>query len=180
MAASCCVVCIWAASYCVSIVRSMPLNYAVQYSALQRRYESLLADMQQVHGLLRRGRVGAALALLDSVLGQSDTSGRTSDASDEVLDEPMTHEDVTAALLSQVPAAPAAAFVGRSFRLDDVPGDAADDASDSSHEPCCCRCGDRENLHVFARSDVSGVWQDVESAAERTYCVDCLNACLNG
>ena len=154
----------------------MPLNYAVQYSALQRRYESLLADMQQVHEMLRRGRHRQALALLDSVLNQSDSSG-TSDASDEA--EPITHEDVLAALLSQVPAAPAAAFVGRSFRLDDVPG-AADDASDSSHEPCCCRCGDRENLHVFARSDVSGVWQDVESAAERTYCVDCLNACLNG
>ena len=158
----------------------MPLNYAVQYSALQRRYESLLADMRQVLRMLRRGRVGAALALLDSVLGQSDTSGRTSDASDEVLDEPMTHEDVTAALLSQVPAAPAAAFVGRRFRLDDVPGDAADDASDSSHEPCCCRCGDRQNLHTFDRSDVSGAWVNVECAAERTYCVDCLNACLSG
>ena len=158
------------------------MNYAVQYNALQRRYESLLADMRQVLGLLRRGRFRAALALLDSVLGDSsDTSGRTSDAdaSDEAPAEPITVEDVEAALLSQVPAAPAAAFVGRSFRLDDVPG-AADDASDSSHEPCCCRCGDRENLHVFARSDVSGVWLDVESAAERTYCVDCLNACLNG
>ena len=164
------------------------MNYAVQYNALQRRYESLLADMRQVLGLLRRGRNRAALALLDSVLGdESDTSGRESDAdaSDEAPDEPITVEDVQAALLSQVPAEPAAApatFVGRSFRLDDVPGapDAADDASDSSHEPCCCRCGDRENLHVFARSDVSGVWLDVESAAERTYCVDCLNACLNG
>ena len=153
------------------------MNYAVQYSALQRRYESLLADMRQVLGMLRRGRVGAALALLDSVLGESDTSGRTSDASDEA--EPITVEDEQSALLSQVPAAPAAAFVGRSFRLDDVPGDAADDASDSSHEPCCCRCGDRQNLRTFDRDDVSGVWQNVE-CAQRTYCVDCLTACLSG
>ena len=152
------------------------MDYAVQYPALQRRYESLLADMQQVHEMLRRGRHRQALALLDSVLGQSDTSG-TSDASDEA--EPITVEDVTAALLSQVPAAPAAAFVGRSFRLDDVPGDAADDASDSSHEPCCCRCGDRQNLRTFDRDDVSGVWQNVE-CAQRTYCVDCLTACLSG
>ena len=154
------------------------MDYAVQYSALQRRYESLLADMRQVLGMLRRGRVGAALALLDSVLGESDTSGRTSDASDEAPAEPITVEDVEAALLSQVPAAPAAAFVGRSFRLDDVPG-AADDASDSSHEPCCCRCGDRQNLRTFDRDDVSGVWQNVE-CAQRTYCVDCLTACLSG
>ena len=160
------------------------MNYAVQYNALQRRYESLLADMQQVLGLLRRGRFRAALALLDSVLGdESDTSGRESEAEapDEAPDEPITVEDVQAALLSQVPAEPAAApatFVGRSFRLDDEPG-AADDVSDSSHEPCCCRCGDRQNLRTFDRDDVSGVWQNVE-CAERTYCVDCLNACLNG
>ena len=151
------------------------MDYAVQYPALQRRYESLLADMQQVHEMLRRGRHRQALALLDSVLGQSDTSG-TSDASDEA--EPITVEDVTAALLSQVPAAPAAAFVGRSFRLDDVPG-AADDVLDSSHEPCCCRCGDRQNLRTFDRDDATGVWQNVE-CAERTYCVDCLTACLSG
>ena len=151
----------------------MPLNYAVQYSALQRRYESLLADMQQVHEMLRRGRHRQALALLDSVLNSSDSSG-TSDAEAE----PIAQEDVTAALLSLVPAAPAAAFVGRSFRLDDVPG-AADDASDSSHEPCCCRCGDRQNLRTFDRDDVSGVWQNVE-CAQRTYCVDCLTACLSG
>ena len=56
----------------------MPLNYAVQYPALQRRYESLLADMRQVHEMLRRGRHRQALALLNSVLGdESDTSGRT-------------------------------------------------------------------------------------------------------
>ena len=162
----------------------MPLNYALQYNALQRRYESLLADMRQVLGLLRRGRNRAALTLLDSVLGaESDTSGRESEAEapDEAPDG-ITIEDVQAAL-SQVPAEPAAApFVGRSFRLDDVPGapDAADDASDSSQEPHCCRCGDRENLHTFDRSDVSGAWVNVECAAERTYCVDCLNACLNG
>ena len=154
------------------------MDYAVQYSALQHRYESLLADMQQVLGLLRRGRNRAALALLDSVLGaESDTSGRESEAE---APDGITIEDVQAALSpADLAAAP---FVGRSFRLDDVPGapDAADDASDSSHEPCCCRCGDRENLHVFARSDVSGVWLDVQCAAERTYCVDCLNACLNG
>ena len=154
------------------------MNYAVQYNALQRRYESLLADMQQVLGLLRRRRIGPALSLLESVLGdESDGSGRESDA--EATEQPLTVEDVQAALLSQVAAPAAPAFVGRSFRLDDVPGapepvgDAADGAaSDSSQEPMCCRCGDRENLHVFARS---GVWLDVESAAERTYCVDCLN-----
>ena len=145
----------------------------MQYPALQRRYESLLADMQQVHEMLRRGRHRQALALLDSVLNSSDSSG-TSDAEAE----PIAQEDVTAALLSLVPAAPAAAFVGRSFRLDDVPG-AADDVLDSSHEPCCCRCGDRQNLRTFDRDDVSGVWQNVE-CAQRTYCVDCLTACLSG
>ena len=156
------------------------MDYAVQYSALQRRYESLLADMRQVLGMLRRGRHRQALTLLDSVLGDaSDTSGRTSDASDEA--EPITVEDVQFALLSQVPAAAAApaTFVGRSFRLDDVP-DRPDAASDSSQEPHCCRCGDRENLHTFDRSDVSGAWVNVECAAERTYCLDCLNACLSG
>ena len=157
------------------------MDYAVQYSALQRRYESLLADMQQVLGLLRRGRNRAALALLDSVLGaESDTSGRESEAEapDEAPDEPITVEDVQAAL-SQVPADPAVApFVGRSFRLD--AGDAADAASNSSQEPHCCRCGDRDNLHTFDRSDVSGAWVNVECAAERTYCLDCRNACLSG
>ena len=160
------------------------MNYAVQYNALQRRYESLLADVRQVLGLLRRRRTRAALSLLESVLDgdESDMSGR---AEPEATDEPMTVEDVHAALLSQVPAPPAppapVAFVGRSFRLDDAPGaqppapvgDAPDSAaSDASQEPMCCRCGDRENLHVFARS---GVWLDVESEAARTYCVDCLN-----
>ena len=163
------------------------MNYAVQYNALQRRYESLLADMQQVLGLLRRRRIGPALLLLESVLGdESDMSGR--DESPEATEEPMTVEDVQAALLSQVAAPPVpsgpVAFVGCCFRLDDAPGaqppapvggldDAPDSAaSDASQEPMCCRCGDRENLHVFARS---GVWLDVESEAARTYCVDCLN-----
>ena len=154
------------------------MNYAVQYNALQRRYESLLADMQQVLGLLRRGRRRAALALLDSVLG-----GESGDESD--------HESQAEA---QAPIVQPTAFVGRSFHLGapvdaagvgaavgdaaavGAVGDAADETSDSDAE-ACCRCGDRTNLHVFARS---GVWQDVESAAERTYCVDCLNACLNG
>ena len=160
------------------------MNYAVQYNALQRRYESLLADLRQVLGLLRRRRTRAALSLLESALDgdESDMSGRA-ESEPEATDEPMTVEDVQAALLSQVPAPPApVAFVGRSFRLDDAPGaqppapvggDAPDSAaSDASQEPMCCRCGDRENLHVFARS---GVWLDVESEAERTYCVDCLN-----
>ena len=163
------------------------MNYAVQYNALQRRYESLLADVRQVLGLLRRRRTRAALSLLESVLDgdESDMSGRA-ESEPEATDEPMTVDDVQAALLSQVPAPPAppapVAFVGRCFRLDDAPGaqppapvggDAPDSAaSDASQEPMCCRCGDRENLHVFARS---GVWLDVESEAERTYCVDCLN-----
>ncbi len=165
------------------------MNYAVQYNALQRRYESLLADMQQVLGLLRRGRNRAALALLDSVLG-----GESGDESD--------HESQAGAEAEAEAPAPIVrptAFVGRSFRLGarvdaadgavgaavgavgdaavgasggDAVGDAADETSDSDVE-ACCRCGDRTNLHVFARS---GVWQDVESAAERTYCVDCLSA----
>ena len=150
------------------------MDYAVQYPALQRRYESLLADMQQVHEMLRRGRHRQALALLDSVLNQSDSSG-TSDAEAE----PIAQEDVTAALLSLVPGLPAAAFVGRGYRLDDEPG-AADDVSDSSsHEPCCVRCGDRQNLRTFDCDDATGVWQNVD-CAERTYCVDCLTACLSG
>ena len=159
------------------------MNYAVQYNALQRRYESLLADVRQVLGLLRRRRTRAALSLLESVLDgdESDMSGRA-ESEPEATNEPMTVEDVQAALLSQVPAPPApVAFVGRCFCLDDAPGaqppapvgDAPDSAaSDASQEPMCCRCGDRENLHVFARS---GVWLDVESEAARTYCVDCLN-----
>ena len=97
------------------------MNYAVQYNALQRRYESLLADLRQVLGLLRRRRTRAALSLLESVLDgdESDMSGR---AEPEATDEPMTVEDVHAALLSQVPAPPApVAFVGRCFCLDDAP-----------------------------------------------------------
>ena len=130
------------------------MNYAVQYNALQRRYESLLADVRQVLGLLRRRRTRAALSLLESVLDgdESDMSGR--DESPEATEEPMTVEDVQAALLSQVAAPPVPSgpvtFVGRSFRLDDVPGaqppvgDAPDSAaSDGSQEPMCCRCGDR-------------------------------------
>ena len=146
------------------------MDYAVQYPALQRRYESLLADMQQVHEMLRRGRHRQALALLDSVLNLSDSSG-TSDAEAE----PIAQEDVTAALLSLVPGP--AAFVGRAYRLDDEPG--ADDVSDSSHEPCCVRCGDRQNLRTFDCDDATGVWQNVDCAG-RTYCVDCLTACLSG
>ena len=146
------------------------MDYAVQYPALQRRYESLLADMQQVHEMLRRGRHRQALALLDSVLNSSDSSG-TSDAEAE----PIAQEDVTAALLSLVPGP--AAFVGRAYRLDDEPG--ADDVSDSCDEPCCVRCGDRQNLRTFDCDDATGVWQNVD-CAERTYCVDCLTACLSG
>ena len=156
------------------------MNYAVQYNALQRRYESLLADMQQVLGLLRRNRHRAALALLDSVLG-----GESGDESDHESQAEAQPEANAAAPIVQP-----TAFVGRSFRLGapvdaaavgaavgdaaavGAVGDAADETSDSDAEPMCCRCGDRDNLRVFARS---GVWQDVESAAERTYCVDCLN-----
>ena len=43
--------------------------------------------------------------------------------------------------------------------------------SDDSQVPRCCRCGDRENLHLM---DQSGPWLDAESEAERTYCSDCL------
>ena len=102
------------------------MNYAVQYNALQRRYESLLADVRQVLGLLRRRRTRVALSLLESVLdGEGDMSGGD-ESEPEATDEPMTVDDVQAALLSQVPAPPAppapVAFVGRCFRLDDAPG----------------------------------------------------------
>ena len=161
-------------------------NLAIVHNRLLDRYAALIRELRQVVLLLRRRRPRAALSLLESVLdGEGDMSGGD-ESEPEATDEPMTVDDVQAALLSQVPAPPAppapVAFVGRCFRLDDAPGaqppvggldDAPDSAaSDASQEPMCCRCGDRENLHVFARS---GVWLDVESEAERTYCVDCLN-----
>ena len=151
------------------------MNYAVQYNALQRRYESLLADLRQVVGLLRRRRTRAALSLLESALGgdESDMSGRD-ESEPEANDENMTVESVQAALLSQVspPAPPLpVAFVGRGFRLDDAPADSDAPASAASQEPMCRRCGDRENLHLMNQS---GPWLDAESEAERTYCTDCL------
>ena len=124
------------------------MNYAVQYNALQRRYESLLADLRQVLGLLRRRRTRAALSLLESVLDgdESDMSGRA-ESEPEATDEPMTVEDVQAALLSQVspPAPPApVAFVGRCFRLDDAPGAQppapVGDAPDSAASDATCTC----------------------------------------
>ena len=157
-------------------------NLAIVHNRLLDRYAALIRELRQVVLLLRRRRPRAALSLLESVLdGEGDMSGGD-ESEPEATDEPMTVDDVQAALLSQVPAPPApVAFVGRCFCLDDAPGaqppapvgDAPDSAaSDASQEPMCCRCGDRENLHVFARS---GVWLDVESEAARTYCVDCLN-----
>ena len=161
-------------------------NLAIVHNRLLDRYAAVIRELRQVVLLLRRRRPRAALSLLESVLdGEGDMSGGD-ESEPEATDEPMTVDDVQAALLSQVPAPPPApvAFVGRCFRLDDAPGaqppapvggldDAPDSAaSDASQEPMCCRCGDRENLHVFARS---GVWLDVESEAARTYCVDCLN-----
>ena len=161
-------------------------NLAIVHNRLLDRYAALIRELRQVVLLLRRRRPRAALSLLESVLdGEGDMSGGD-ESEPEATDEPMTVDDVQAALLSQVPAPPAppapVAFVGRCFRLDDAPGaqppvggldDAPDSAaSDASQEPMCCRCGDRENLHVFARS---GVWLNVESEAGRTYCADCLN-----
>ena len=161
-------------------------NLAIVHNRLLDRYAALIRELRQVVLLLRRRRPRAALSLLESVLdGEGDMSGGD-ESEPEATDEPMTVDDVQAALLSQVPAPPAppapVAFVGRSFRLDDAPGaqppapvggDAPDSAaSDASQEPMCCRCGDRENLHVFARS---GPWLNVESEAGRTYCLDCLN-----
>ena len=87
------------------------MNYAVQYNALQRRYESLLADMQQVLGLLRRNRHRAALALLDSVLGGESGDEDESDR-DESQAEAQTEADAAAPIVQ-----PTVAFVGRSFRL---------------------------------------------------------------
>ena len=48
-----------------------------------------------------------------------------------------------------------------------------DATSDDSHDsvPRCCRCGDREDLHLM---DQSGLWIDVASEAARTYCHECL------
>ena len=95
------------------------MNYAVQYNALQRRYESLLADMQQVLGLLRRRRIGPALSLLESVLGDETES----DAEDA---EAAMVEDAEADQPIQIDAAPSGAvapagfapFVGPVHRLD--------------------------------------------------------------
>ena len=132
------------------------MNYAVQYNALQRRYESLLADMQQVLGLLRRNRHRAALALLDSVLG-----GESGDEDESDRDESQAEAQTEADAEAPAPIVrPTVAFVGRSFRLgasepvgdapvgdaavgdaavgdaadgvlDGAAGDAADEASDS-------------------------------------------------
>ena len=46
----------------------------------------------------------------------------------------------------------------------------SDDSQDSA-VPRCCRCGDRENLHLM---DQSGPWIDAASEAARTYCHECL------
>ena len=86
------------------------MNYAVQYNALQRRYESLLADMRQVLGLLRRGRFRAALAQLDSILGDEPESD-SEDAMEQEADQPIEIAPSDAA-------AGFAPFVGPAHRLD--------------------------------------------------------------
>ena len=94
------------------------MNYAVQYNALQRRYESLLADMQQVLGLLRRGRFRAALALLDSVLGD-ETESDSEDAEAAMVEDAEADQPIQIAAPSGA-VAPAgfAPFVGPGHRLD--------------------------------------------------------------
>ena len=91
------------------------MNYAVQYNALQRRYESLLADMQQVLGLLRRNRHRQALALLDSVLG--DESESDSEDAEAAMVEDATPDQPIEIAPSGAPAG-FAPFVGPGHRLD--------------------------------------------------------------
>ena len=105
------------------------MNYAVQYNALQRRYESLIADLRQVVRLLRRRTnraeaVRRALSLLESILdGALDSDMSDSDASDS---DAMTAAGAADSLLSQAqlpqPSGPSVpvAFVGRSFRLEEA------------------------------------------------------------
>ena len=93
------------------------MNYAVQYNALQRRYESLLADMQQVLGLLRRGRFRAALALLDSVLGD-ETESDAEDAEAAMVEDAEADQPIQTAPSGAVAPAGFAPFVGPGHRLD--------------------------------------------------------------
>ena len=130
MAASCCVVCIWAAKYCVG----MPLNYAVQYNALQGRYSALVSLLRQVLRILAgvaavpvsAGALRRAVALLATELGD-DSEG--SDADEEEAAEVDMDVDPNVAVLvgaiSGVRNAPVAvqsapgfvAFSGRIYRL---------------------------------------------------------------
>ena len=137
MAASCCVVCIWAASYCVG----MPLNYAVQYNALQRRYSALVSLLRQVLRILAgvaavpasAGALRRAVALLATEVGDETSDDETSDGSaaeaEEEAAEVAMEVDPTVAVLagaiSDVRNAPVAvqsapgflAFSGRIYRL---------------------------------------------------------------
>ena len=61
--------------------------------------------------------------------------------------------------------------LGAAPDVGDNSSEAGSGASDDSQVPRCCRCGDRENLHLM---DQSGPWIDAESEAARTYCSDCL------
>ena len=96
------------------IVEFAAMNYAVQYNALQRRYESLLADMQQVLGLLRRGRHRQALALLDSILGDEPESD--SEEADFAMEQ--NAEADQPEIAPSDAAAGFAPFVGPGHRLD--------------------------------------------------------------
>ena len=61
------------------------MNYAVQYNALIRRYETLIDGLREVLRLLRRGRSGRARALLESVVDSgSDRDDSSSEGSDDV------------------------------------------------------------------------------------------------
>ncbi len=98
--------------------------YTLRHNALVESHES----MQTVHRLLQRGRVSRAMQVAEEVLGGVSDAEEAEEESldnDEPVEEPvndMSIEDVQAALLAQITAAPAApvhAFSGRGFRLDD-------------------------------------------------------------
>ena len=125
--------CIWAAKYCVG----MPLNYAVQYNALQRRYSALVSLLRQVLRILAgvaavpvsAGALRRAVALLATELG--DDTSESSDAEEEEAEEEAAEVDINvdpnvavlAGAISAVRNAPVQsapgflAFSGRIYRL---------------------------------------------------------------
>ena len=117
----------------------MPLNYAVQYNALQRRYSALVSLLRQVLRILSgvaavpvsAGALRRAVALLASEVG--DETSESSDAEEEEAEEEAAEVDmevdpnvaVLVGAISDVRNAPVAvqsapgflAFSGRIYRL---------------------------------------------------------------